>query len=129
MFKIAEMKGLTPQQRLHRLSTGNPLVDADKLAREVMCSHLSPREKGCEFFFALYKAQSILGAHGHASPAVYVREGKEIESNGRFNLMLKKNAPLFCRTGSWKGSPFRLQPGAEKGIAGSSGATRIQSSR
>jgi len=108
---MAEMKGIAPQQRLHRRSTGNPLVDTDRLARDIIGSSLSTREKGCEFFFALHRAQSILDANGHP-PSIHAMEGKKTESNGRFNLMLKKHAPLLSRHGLIEGISLSLEAGS-----------------
>ena len=108
---MAEMKGLTPQQRLHRRSTGNPLVDTDRLARGIMCDYFLQKEKDCEFFFALHRAQSILDANGHP-PFIHVVEGKKTESNGRFNLMLKKHAPLLYRHGLLEGVTISFTMGS-----------------
>jgi len=114
MFKQAAIKGLTPQQQLDMKIAGNPLVDADRLARGIMCIHFLQKEKGCEFFFALHRAQSILNSYAPRPPAIYVRGGERIESNGGFNLMLKKHAPLLSRHGLLDGVSISLTVGSRR---------------
>ena len=114
MFKMTAVAGLTPKQQLSKNIAGNPLVGADRLAREAICVYLSAREKDCEFFFAMYKVQSIINAYERHPSEIRVLGGKEIESNGRFNLLLKKNAPLLSRHGLLDGISFSFTIGSRE---------------